>query len=925
MPDSHRSRSAEAPTAPTAGAQQSSREQSFPIRLISAKLLAPRLARDFVPRPRLVEQLNAGLSQKLILVCGPPGFGKTTLLTEWLQQLSCPAAWLTLDESDNSIYTFLTYVVAALRSKYPESGRETFYLLGGPALPPLSSLVSALARDFDELPGELVMVLDDLHQITDMAIYQLLDGLIRYLPPMVHLAFGTRADPPLPLVTLRARAQLAEVRQRALRFTPEETRAFLARASSLSIEETTAAALSTRTDGWAAGLRLFLLSAHDEAELDRLAQGTGLQETDVITFLADEVLSKQPPAVVSFLLGSAVVDRFSLPLCRALFEGQMTPEEVEEMLAHVRAANLFVVTLGEGWYRYHPLFHELLLIRLPRQVAPEAVLELHRRAAAWYEGQGFVREALRHLLRGPDETLAIELLARWRVQAINQEQWQQLGRWLALFPRRLVERQPALSIIQAWIYSAQFKITEYLPLLPQIASQLEQEGAVPNEAVRQAIEGEIEILYGQAHFFAGKYESAALSARRGLELLPVEQGFARALAYGYLAQSLNHMGDQAGAHATLARGMDENARSGALGPRILIAKFGIEYLALDYAAAEETIAKLVALGQLRGAELFYGWLAYERDQLDAARQHFEASLARANLTHGRSAIGGYLALALVAQAQGREEEALHTVEETAALARESNNAFMLSFVQSFAAFLALLQGKTQEAVVWAEGQTHLRPFVPTEMSDSEPPIVLLKTLVAEGSELSLHRASALLSEYLPISRRSGSHMYTAEFLALQARLRQLRGENDTALKLLGEAVILARQGPSLRIFAGLGRQTGQGLRPLLEQLNLRGLAPDYLPGVLAVLARLPALKPAGPAEEPRSASQNFGMVESLTVRELEVLGLLADGLSNREIGAQLYLSPKTVENYTLSLYGKLGVNKRGLAVARARAIGLLPR
>lgn len=896
------------------------------MRLIPAKLLVPRLTGDLVPRPRLVEQLNAGLAHKLILVCGPPGFGKTTLLSEWLQQLSCPAVWLTLDEADNNLYAFLSYLVAALRNGYPGSGRETFSLLGSPALPPLSVLVSALARDLDELPGELALVLDDLHQVTEMAVYQLLDRLIRYLPPTVHLALGTRADPPLPLVTLRARAQLTEVRQRELRFTPEEARAFMAQASPLAVSEATAAALSIRTDGWAAGLRLFLLSAHSEADLDKLAQGVGLEQTDVITFLADEVLNKQPPEVVTCLLRSAVVERFSLSLCVALLDGRLTPEEVEEMLAHVRAANLFVVTLGEGWYRYHPLFRELLLIRLSRQTASETVVELHRRAANWYESQGFIRDALHHLLRAPDEARAIELLARWRVRMINQEQWQQLNRWLALFPRRLVEQQPALSIIQAWLYNAQFKIAEYLSALPQIKSQLEWDGAVPNAATRQAIEGEIEILYGQAHFFAGEYESAALCIRRSLELLPLEYSYARATAYGYLAQALNHSGDLAGAQTTLARGMEENARSGgALGPRVLMAKFGIAYLALDYATAEKTIAQLAAIGQGRGAELFLGWLAYDRDQLGVAQQHFQTSLAQANIAHGRSSIGGHLALALVSQAQGQEEEALRTLDKAAALAREAANPFMTSFVQAFGAFLALLQGRTHDAMLWAEGQTHLQPFVPTEMSDSEPPIVLLKTLVAEGSEASLTRAAALLSDYLQVSHRSGSHMYTVEFLALQARLCQLQGDLDAALNLLAEAVALARRGPNLRVFAGLGLESSRGLIPLFEQLNRRNVASEYLPHVLAVLARLPAPNPAGALPEPRSGNQDSDLVEALTVREIEILSLLAEGMSNREIGAQLFLSPKTVENYTLSLYGKLDVNRRGQAVAKARAIGLLPR
>jgi LuxR family maltose regulon positive regulatory protein len=888
---------------------------------------------DLVARPRLVERLNEGLARQLTLVCAPAGYGKSTLVSEWLQQLQTPSAWLTLDEGDDDLFSFLSYVVAAIQTVYPSFGQEILPLLGAHTLPSLPTLVVAFVHDLEALADGLVLVLDDLYRVIQLAIYDFLERLIPYLPPSVHFVLSTRSDPLLSLVSLRARSQLSEVRQRDLRFTSAETRAFLTQACAWAVDDATAAALETRTDGWAVGLRLFLLSVHDEAGLERLAQGVSLDDTDVTSYLVGEVVRKQAPLMQEFLLHLAIVERFSLPLCTALFQ-RATWQQVEEMLEQMQRQNLFVIALGEGWYRYHPLLRELLLNRLARQETAEEVGELHRRAAGWYESQGMVSEAIFHFLQAPDEALAMDVFARHRLEAMNREQWQPLEHWLAFFPRPLVEEQPLLAMTQAWIFDSQSRISRYMAILQRVEAQL-AEGKPPLEqATRQLLEGEVCAL--ASHWFLhyqGKFQAAIASAQRALELLPLHHSAGRSTAYIYLVYGCQHSGDHAGAQAALARGLQEqDGRGDVFGPRLMMIKFVIHYLAMDMAGMEEAATQMAVWAQASRlpesnfqAHYYLGILAYTRNELDVAYEHFEQVLAKRDVVHVGGAASGYVFLALIRQARGEPAEARQILDTAEAFVRDSVQPLALVANDAARAFLALLQGRTSEALAWAESQAQPPALVPRVTNMREAPMVLIKTLVSDSSGKSTERAAALLPNLLETARTARAHFLTAELLALQAKLCLNQGDPEAALEHLTEAVTLVRRVQPLRLFADLGLENSRSLIPLFEQLNQRNVAPEYLPRLLEVLAPLAAPHAATVAQPLSTPLSSPELIESLTPRESEILALMAQGLSNRAIGEQLFLSSKTVENYSLTLYSKLSVRSRGQAVARARELGLLPR
>ncbi len=349
--------------------------------LIATKLHIPRVRARRVARPQLIERLNAELP--FILISAPPGFGKTTLLAEWLLQIDRTVCWLSLDEHDNDPARFLHYLIGALRTADDGIGATTYALLGSPELPPADVVMAPLINDLASLTKPALLVLDDYHVISDMRVHQLVGQLVEFLPESLQLAIATRIDPPLPLPRLRARGQLIEVRSVDLRFTAEQAAAFLNDVMGLALTPDVIEALEARTEGWIAGLQLAALSLQEAGDPQTFMQAFAGNDRHVMDYLADEVLSRQPEPVRRFLLQTSLLDRLCGPVCDAVLNDATS--NAAATLERLDRANLFIVPLDNRreWYRYHHLFGSLLRHRLAREHAA-LVPELHRRAAQWF-------------------------------------------------------------------------------------------------------------------------------------------------------------------------------------------------------------------------------------------------------------------------------------------------------------------------------------------------------------------------------------------------------------------------------------------------------------------------------------------------------------------------------------------------------------
>ncbi|MBV9228179.1 MAG: LuxR family transcriptional regulator, partial [Chloroflexi bacterium] len=362
--------------------------------ILATKLYIPPLRPQVVSRPRLIERLNEGLHRKLTLISAPAGFGKTTLVSAWIEGIKLPTAWLSLDEGENDPTRFLMYLVAALQTIATTIGEGVLRVLQSPQPPPTDTMLTALLNDLTIIRDPFLLVLDDYHVIEAKPVDQALMYLVDHLPPHMHLVIATREDPLLPLARLRARDQLTELRAADLRFTPSEAATFLNQVMGLTLTAEDIAALERRTEGWIAGLQLAALSLQGQQDATSFIRSFTGSHHFVLDYLLEEVLGQQPERVQRFLLRTSILDRMSGPLCDAVvLDPSISGQATLEYLEH---ANLFIIPLDDErrWYRYHQLFAELLRLRLPQSIASSPaeaqsqVNALYLRASQWYEDQG---------------------------------------------------------------------------------------------------------------------------------------------------------------------------------------------------------------------------------------------------------------------------------------------------------------------------------------------------------------------------------------------------------------------------------------------------------------------------------------------------------------------------------------------------------
>ena len=493
--------------------------------ILATKLYIPPPRPKVVLRPRLVARLNEGLpaGHKLTLISAPAGFGKTTLVSEWVAGCGQPAAWLSLDAGDNDPARFLAYFVAALQTISAGIGAGVLAALESPQPPPTEPLLTTLINEITTLPDHpstplrtgFILVLDDYHTIDSKPVDQTLIFLVEHLPPQMHLVIATREDPSLPLARLRVRGQLTELRAAELRFTPAEAAEFLNRAMGLNLSAEDIAALETRTEGWIAGLQLAAISMRGHASRDVtsfIKSFTGSHHF-VLDYLMEEVLGQQSESVQTFLLRTSILDRMCGPLCDAVMDerrrtkdgGQMAGDAPSSssvlhpssaVLEYLEHANLFIVPLDDErrWYRYHHLFADLLRQRLHQSTATSArgegrgVAELHSRASQWYEDHGLELEAFQHAAAANDVGRAEHLIDEKGLH-LHLRGVAAILDWLASLPTAVLDARPSLWVrhASALLVGGQTTGVEEKLKAAEAALAVALQGAEPDDKTRALI------------------------------------------------------------------------------------------------------------------------------------------------------------------------------------------------------------------------------------------------------------------------------------------------------------------------------------------------------------------------------------------------------------------------------------------------------
>ncbi len=885
-----------------------------PFVLIHTKLNRPRVVNDVVSRPRLTEKLNRRMERKLTLVAAPAGYGKSTLVAEWLETCDRPYAWLSLDENDSDPAIFLRYFIAAVQSVFPGAGQETAALLHAPELPPASILASTLINELDRIEQPFILALDDYHLIHEMAVHDLVNELLRYSPRTLHLALITRLNPPLNLSRLRARGQMIEIRAQDLRFTTDETYVFMQKTMGTSVDQTTAALLQEKTEGWVTGLRLSMLSLHGAEDLDQLSRKLP-GERLAAEYMFQEVFEQQPPEIQERLLRTSILDRFCAPLCEAMCDGDPGSQQLDGQgfLNWLTETDLFVISLGDQrrWYRYHHLFQDLLLRQADRRFGAAGIAQLHRKASAWFAQNNLIDEALHHALAGGDVIGAAQLVEQNRRDILNADQWYVLQRWLSRLPDDIKQQRPELLLARAWIFYFTLKLRAIPPLLEKIESLLDKDA-------EKGLWGEVAFLWGHHWFWLGQTAQSLDFLQRALDLIPESYDHGRGETEVIWALAGQMAGQKEKVIRTLTNRLYYQQRPQAIRmTRLLGALVFVYFLSGDLIKAEQATYQLADVATENGsayaerwASYLLGYVHYFQDNLEDAAVHLERAVAGRYILHTAPAVDSLSGLTLVYQALGRPDKAAATLAMLLEFARRTQDPAYIAIAHSCQARLSLMQGDLRPAVHWAQTEEPAGASIMFYWIEV-PRVTQCRALIARGTPASLEEAAERLQQYELESETAHNTRQLIEILPLQALARLRQGQRGEAMNILARAVELAEPGGWMRPF----RELGPEMAGLLTTLGQKGVAKDFIAQILAGFS----------LSSPDSASSNLTRLpEPLTNREMDVLRLLARRYHDKEIATELYITPATVRRHASNIYQKLQVNGRRQAVEKAIALGILP-
>ncbi len=921
--------------------------------LLTTKLYLPPPRPDLVPRPRLLERLAGGMSGNLTLVSAPAGFGKTTLVSEWASRGAVPVTWLSLDEGDNNPVRFLTYFIAALQMIEGNIGETAQTVLQSPQPPQIESLLMGLINEITDIPddpstalrrgspppsvGDLAgrsfaLVIDDYHVLESQQIHDALIFLLDQLPPQMHLVIMTREDPPMPLARWRARGQMTEIRASDLRFTEAEAADFLNQTMGLELKPDDISALEARTEGWIAGLHLAALSLQRHGDRANFIQSFTGDDRHVTDYLVGEVLSLQTESIQRFLLHTSILERICGSLCDAVVDDNETPGESQGILEFLEQANLFIVPLDNRrqWYRYHPLFVDLLRTLL-RRVSPERILDLHHRASDWYERNELITEALGHALAAEDFERAARLAAANALPMLIRGEVATVQNWLDALPQQVVRNHPRLCIDQAWVLHLNQRPGAIESVLQDAERSLESSDLAEQAEISSWL-GEILALRAWVKRSQGDLAEAIELSYQALERLTEEHVFALCLNLVSLAGALRYVGDTTQAIQVLTDCIPLcQAAGNYLGVMADSYDLAELWLMQGHLHQAKTVlgdalqwATQQGVQQMPATSMIYaklGDVLREQNDLQAAEDHLSASI---KISQGKLAIvsgQSYMNLARLKQARGDAVGAHNTHQQAEQAVRGWETPEIVADMAAHQARLWLDQGDLPAAIRWVHQSGIRSSKEPAYLHEFEL-LTLARVLIAQGAaqrdEDTLHEAMELLEQLRQTAEAGECMGRIIEISMLQALAlshipveETARGETNQALIALERALVLAEPEGYVRMFV----DEGEPMERLLYEAASRGIAPEYAGRLLAAFPDVDSAQPKRPPPE---------MVEPLSARELEVLGLIAEGHSNREIAAKLFLSLNTVKVHCSHIYGKLGVKSRTQAVAKAETLGILP-
>lgn len=878
--------------------------QAMPTPILATKLYAPPAKAMVIRRPRLLDRIRAGREGKLTLMSAPAGFGKTTLVSSWLADQGQAVAWLSLDDNDKDPYRLLVYLIAAVQTVRPRFGERLMSALQGPQPPPLDVVATELINALHGLESPITLVLDDLHSAQSEATNPLLTTLVEYLPDTVRLVITTREEPKLALARLRAKGDLTEFRTADLRFNTEEITLFLNQMMRLNIPTQGIAALEKSTEGWIAGLQLAALSLQGQVDLDELLAQIEHGHQFIIEYLLEDVLLKQPASIQNFLLCTAVLKRFCAPLCDAVMDSgddAHRGKSSQETLDFIERANLFIVPLDaeRQWFRYHHLFADLLRKRLQQQ-SPESVRQRHVAASRWFSQQGLEVEAFEHAAAAEDYELALQIIGGGIMPLQFRGGVFPIIGWLETLSPDVMNRHPDLWVNWGSSLLVLGRVDGVVEKTDHAERALQQ---LPPDSVDPEILGRIASIRASVAVTRHDHDAILIQANIALKHLKPDNLAVRASvtwASGY-AHSLRREPDLAEQAYSESLAVCDQTGHVIIGN---MCRLGLAMIWLDnlkfHQVAHICQEALEQAGDtppppLCDAFLALGIVHYHWNELEKAREYANLALPMAQkILHTDRAAYCELFMAQIALAQGdvpAVDERLKRLERTIV---QNGYDLQRPYLASLRTRLALQQNNPVQAEHWAKlhPQTHYRVVVCLARGD----IAEAQALLASDTAPPVTHVDRLLQH---LSRALVSHA---------------AGDAPAALNHLAPAIELVEPEKALRVFLDEGAPMEALLKAAQSQPGTDQVAPAFVQTLLTLFSQ---------PRVPESKTNQPALAEPISKRELEVLRLVSEGLSNQEISERLHRALSTIKGHNKSIYEKLNVQRRTEAIARARELGLL--
>jgi LuxR family maltose regulon positive regulatory protein len=917
-------------------ADPSVKSSLFALPLLRTKLNPPSLQPHIIPRPRLIQLLNEGLKCKLILISAPPGYGKTSLLSDWIQTNSLKTAWYTIDENDKNPLTFLTYTISSLQNINPSIGKAAFTSLQSPQPPPMESILTGLINDIVQVRHDLIFVLDDYHLIDTPPIQALLGFLIEHLPDNMHLIISSRSDPSLPLARVRSHHQLTEVRAADLCFNPEEISTLFNKKWSFGLSSGEIISIADKTEGWIAGLQLLGLSLQDRTDISPFIQAFQADNRYIADYLMEEVLNRQPEPVQDFLLQTAILQRLCGPLCDTI-TGQ---KNGQDMLNRLEKANLFLFPLDKEriWYRYHRLFSDLLLHRLEK-VRGQNLAGLHLRAARWYQRQGMKEDALEHTLAARDYPQAARQIEDIVENFWDRGEQSKFLEWFKELPEEIFASNPRLSIYRARAMVMSGLLDEAERILHRAETALEswtgdktlheKEQLSPAVISREkkSMAGRLATIYALLSAYRGETTKIIQFSKQAIEDLDKKDLMWRSVAATNLgfAFGWSGIGDMMSARQAFSHALDVSRQAGngfyAMFSELCLAS--IDGIQGRFEQAMDTFRRLLQIAEDQGLGLssqagtIYGSLAnilLERGEWLQGKWYLDKGIEITEKGNDVAATSSNrLILAYDSMFNKNHTETMHILEQIERMAKDWQiPQWMTHVVSSLKAKIWVDQGDTRAVLRWI-GQRELAPEKDIPYRREMEYSVLARFLI---SQRRFDEADSILNRMI-----ENAESYTRISDAVRWRLIQVlsfsaQDAKQKAAEELKKALNLAEPGRFVRSFIAEGQPIAELLETIAEEEKAAGQKTGSR-------STLPYLKRLSLAFKEVSHQKTELKDDLLSDRELEVLRLIASGNTNSEIAEKLYISINTVRSHTKSINSKLDTHNRMQAVARAKERRLL--